>query len=108
MVGRDVGVHAWQRHDRGQVHPVAGQRGGVRRGIGRVIVLAVLHEARQRPVAGDPDGVVADVRDVDLGMVLGAGWPLHNGGIAPYLDRTGASEATTGRRFLAPGVASLP
>ncbi|WP_324650906.1 3-hydroxyacyl-CoA dehydrogenase NAD-binding domain-containing protein [Georgenia sp. H159] len=54
------------------------------------------------------DGVVADVRDVDLGMVLGAGWPLHNGGIAPYLDRSGASEATTGRRFLAPGIASLP
>lgn len=54
------------------------------------------------------DGVVADVRDVDLGMVLGAGWPLHNGGIAPYLDRTGASETVTGRRFLDPGVASLP
>ncbi|QDB79423.1 3-hydroxyacyl-CoA dehydrogenase [Georgenia wutianyii] len=54
------------------------------------------------------DGVVADVRDVDLAMVLGAGWPLHNGGIAPYLDRTGTSEAVTGRRFLPPGVASLP
>ncbi|TNC19594.1 3-hydroxyacyl-CoA dehydrogenase, partial [Georgenia sp. 311] len=53
------------------------------------------------------DGVVADVRDVDLAMVLGAGWPLHNGGIAPYLDRTGTSEAVTGRRFLPPGVASL-
>jgi len=54
------------------------------------------------------DGVVADVRDVDLAMVLGAGWPLHNGGIAPYLDRTGTSEAVTGHRFLPPGVASLP
>ncbi|PYG02053.1 3-hydroxyacyl-CoA dehydrogenase [Georgenia satyanarayanai] len=54
------------------------------------------------------DGVVADVRDVDLAMVLGAGWPLHNGGIAPYLDRTGTSEAVTGRRFLEPGVATLP
>ena len=54
------------------------------------------------------DGVVADARDVDLAMVLGAGWPLHNGGVTPYLDRTGTSEAVTGRRFLAPGVASLP
>lgn len=54
------------------------------------------------------DGVVADVRDVDLAMVLGAGWPLHNGGIAPYLDRTGTSETVTGRRFLEPGVATLP
>jgi len=54
------------------------------------------------------DEVVADVRDVDLGMILGAGWPLHNGGIAPYLDRTGTAEAVTGRRFLEPGLASLP
>src|SRR5690625_877357 len=54
------------------------------------------------------DGVVADVRDVDLAMILGAGWPLHNGGIAPYLDRTGTSEAVTGRRFLDRGIASLP
>lgn len=54
------------------------------------------------------DGVVADVRDVDLAMVLGAGWPLHNGGITPYLDRTGTAEAVTGARFLEPGVASLP
>lgn len=53
------------------------------------------------------DGVVADVRDVDLAMVLGAGWPLHNGGISPYLDRTGVAEAVTGARFLEPGVASL-
>lgn len=54
------------------------------------------------------EGVVARVSDVDLGMILGAGWPLHNGGLTPYLDRTGASERAAGGRFHAPGVASLP
>ncbi|UNX53365.1 3-hydroxyacyl-CoA dehydrogenase NAD-binding domain-containing protein [Georgenia sp. TF02-10] len=54
------------------------------------------------------DGVARDAGDVDLAMILGAGWPLHLGGITPYLDRTGAAEAVTGQRFHAPGVASLP
>ena len=35
------------------------------------------------------DGVVAGPEDVDVAMVLGAGWPLHNGGLTPYLDRDG-------------------
>ena len=54
------------------------------------------------------EGVVADVRDIDLAMLLGAGWPFHLGGITPYLDREGVSERVVGRRFLDPGVASLP
>jgi 3-hydroxyacyl-CoA dehydrogenase/enoyl-CoA hydratase/carnithine racemase len=54
------------------------------------------------------DGVVAEPQDVDLCMILGAGWPFHLGGITPYLDRSGASERATGRRFLPPGVASVP
>ncbi|HSN06303.1 MAG TPA: 3-hydroxyacyl-CoA dehydrogenase NAD-binding domain-containing protein [Candidatus Angelobacter sp.] len=53
------------------------------------------------------EGVVADPRDLDLCMLLGAGWPGHLGGITPYLDRTGTSERATGRRFLPPGVASV-
>ncbi|MDG4829840.1 3-hydroxyacyl-CoA dehydrogenase NAD-binding domain-containing protein [Solwaraspora sp. WMMD1047] len=53
-------------------------------------------------------GVVADPRDIDLCLILGAGWPFHLGGITPYLDRTGTAEKVTGRRFLPPGVASLP
>ncbi|WP_127127869.1 3-hydroxyacyl-CoA dehydrogenase NAD-binding domain-containing protein [Georgenia sp. SYP-B2076] len=52
--------------------------------------------------------VVGDAGDVDLAMVLGAGWPLHNGGLTPYLDRTGAAEEVTGRRFHPPGEASVP
>ena len=54
------------------------------------------------------EGVVAEAQDIDLCMILGAGWPLHLGGITPYLDRSGTSERVTGRRFLPPGVASLP
>ncbi|MFC7406118.1 3-hydroxyacyl-CoA dehydrogenase NAD-binding domain-containing protein [Georgenia alba] len=53
------------------------------------------------------EGVVADPRDVDLAMILGAGWPIHLGGITPYLDRTGAAERATGRRFHEPGVADV-
>ncbi len=54
------------------------------------------------------DGVVAEPQDLDLCMILGAGWPFHLGGITPYLDRTGAAERATGRRFLPRGVASVP
>ncbi|WP_067183461.1 3-hydroxyacyl-CoA dehydrogenase NAD-binding domain-containing protein [Microtetraspora niveoalba] len=54
------------------------------------------------------EGVVAAAQDIDLCMILGAGWPFHTGGITPYLDREGISEAVTGARFLTPGVASVP
>jgi 3-hydroxyacyl-CoA dehydrogenase len=54
------------------------------------------------------EGVVAQPQDLDLCMLLGAGWPFHLGGITPYLDRTGTSERVTGRRFLPAGAASLP
>ncbi|MGB2570811.1 3-hydroxyacyl-CoA dehydrogenase NAD-binding domain-containing protein [Micromonospora citrea] len=53
------------------------------------------------------EGVVAEAQDIDLCMILGAGWPFHLGGVTPYLDRTGTSEQVTGRRFLPRGVASL-
>jgi len=45
------------------------------------------------------EGVVAEPEDIDLCMILGAGWPFHLGGITPYLDRTGISEKVTGTRF---------
>ena len=51
--------------------------------------------------------VVAAPMDVDLCLILGAGWPFHLGGITPYLDRVGVSERVLGRRFLPPGVASV-
>jgi 3-hydroxyacyl-CoA dehydrogenase/enoyl-CoA hydratase/carnithine racemase len=54
------------------------------------------------------EGIVAQAQDIDLCLLLGAGWPFHDGGITPYLDRTGFSESVTGHRFLDRGVASLP
>ncbi|MGH3313518.1 MAG: 3-hydroxyacyl-CoA dehydrogenase NAD-binding domain-containing protein [Streptomyces sp.] len=54
------------------------------------------------------EGVVAEAQDIDLCLITGAGWPFHLGGITPYLDREGVSERATGRRFLQPGVASVP
>ena len=54
------------------------------------------------------EGVVQAVQDIDLCMILGAGWPFWLGGISAYLDRAGVSEQVTGSRFLPKGVASLP
>jgi 3-hydroxyacyl-CoA dehydrogenase len=45
------------------------------------------------------EGVVAAPEDIDLCMILGAGWPFHLGGITPYLDRSGVSEKVTGAPF---------
>ncbi|MFZ0323862.1 MAG: 3-hydroxyacyl-CoA dehydrogenase NAD-binding domain-containing protein, partial [Actinomycetes bacterium] len=45
------------------------------------------------------EGVVAEPADVDLCLVLGAGWPFWLGGITPYLDRTGVSTRVNGSRF---------
>jgi 3-hydroxyacyl-CoA dehydrogenase len=70
----------------------------------------VLHRV-QDALAGEiglmlAEGVVAGPEDIDLCMILGAGWPMFLGGITPYLDRVGASERVNGQRFHAPGVAS--
>lgn len=54
------------------------------------------------------EAVVPGPREVDLCMLLGAGWPLHLGGITPYLDRSGHAERLLGRRFHPPGVADVP
>ena len=53
------------------------------------------------------EGVVSTPAEIDLCMLMGAGWPMHLGGILPYLDREGISDSVCGQRFHAPGVASL-
>jgi 3-hydroxyacyl-CoA dehydrogenase/enoyl-CoA hydratase/carnithine racemase len=45
------------------------------------------------------NGVAAAAEDIDLCMILGAGWPFHLGGITPYLDRTGVSAKVNGAPF---------
>ena len=54
------------------------------------------------------EGVVSTPQEIDICMLLGSGWPMHLGGILPYLDREGISEAVCGVRFHPKGVASLP
>ena len=53
------------------------------------------------------EGVVRAPEDIDICMLLGAGWPAHLGGITPWLDRTLRHNATATERFLPPGVASV-
>jgi hypothetical protein len=50
------------------------------------------------------EGVVEGPEDIDVGMILGAGWPFHMGGLTPFLDRVGASEKARGKTFHTPPV----
>ena len=63
---------------------------------------AVLLERRASEALGAADSdreAEAAPEDIDLCMILGAGWPFHLGGITPYLDRTGITEKVTGTPF---------
>jgi 3-hydroxyacyl-CoA dehydrogenase/enoyl-CoA hydratase/carnithine racemase len=46
------------------------------------------------------DGTVADARDIDTGMILGAGFPFFMGGLCKHLDQTGISQDTFGRELI--------
>ena len=46
--------------------------------------------------------VVAAPEDIDLCLILGAGWPFQMGGATPYLDRVGASTRVFGGTFHEP------
>ena len=50
------------------------------------------------------DGVVSAPEDIDLCLILGAGWPFQMGGATPYLDRVGASERVFGDTFHHPPI----
>lgn len=49
-------------------------------------------------------GVVSAAEDIDLCLILGAGWPFQMGGATPYLDRVGASERVFGDTFHHPPI----
>lgn len=53
------------------------------------------------------EGVVPEVQDIDLCLILGAGWPFIDGGASPYLDREGASERTFGDTFHHPPIRGI-
>lgn len=50
------------------------------------------------------DGVVHAAEDIDLCLILGAGFPFQMGGVTPYLDRVGASERVFGDTFHHPPI----
>ena len=45
------------------------------------------------------DGVVSAAEDIDLCLILGAGYPFQMGGVTPYLDRVGATRRVRGTTF---------
>jgi 3-hydroxyacyl-CoA dehydrogenase/enoyl-CoA hydratase/carnithine racemase len=53
------------------------------------------------------DDVVHAPEDIDLCLILGAGWPFHMGGATPYLDRVGASERVFGDTFHHPPIVGV-
>lgn len=53
------------------------------------------------------EGVVPEVEDIDLCLILGAGWPFIDGGASPYLDREGASERVFGGSFHTPQIRGI-
>ncbi len=67
---------------------------------------AVLSELAEEIGLMLDEGVVPSAAEIDLCMILGAGWPMHLGGITPYLDRTG--HRANGRAFHPPGTFGAP
>ena len=66
---------------------------------------AEIREAAVEAVADEivvmlDEGVVADARDIDTCLLLGAGWPFFLGGICKYLDQTGVSQKRFGRALI--------
>jgi 3-hydroxyacyl-CoA dehydrogenase/enoyl-CoA hydratase/carnithine racemase len=45
------------------------------------------------------EGVVASPKDIDTGLILGAGWPFFLGGITMHLDQTGVSQRVLGKHL---------
>lgn len=52
--------------------------------------------------------VVSGAEDIDLCMIMGAGWPFQMGGATPFLDRIGASQRVFGGTFHNPPIAGTP
>lgn len=95
------GIYAWDQQGRPYVDPEVAQLftvGSNPSSAEQVRERALGALAEETRLMLD-EGVVAEVEDIDLCLLLGAGWPFHLGGITPYLDRIGVSEKVTGRPF---------
>ncbi|MDO5492081.1 MAG: 3-hydroxyacyl-CoA dehydrogenase NAD-binding domain-containing protein [Nesterenkonia sp.] len=100
----DAGVtEIWSRDDEGRPHIAESTRALLTQGstaLTRDELLVVVQDALAEEIGLMlEEGVVASPKDVDLCLILGTGWPMHRGGITPYLDQIGASTRVNGRRF---------
>jgi len=95
------GIYDWQRGrvPYSQVARDWQRAGGERLGDEQIRTLALEAIADEARHLLD-EGVVADARDIDTCMLLGAGWPFFNGGICKYLDQTGVSDRLFGRPLI--------
>ncbi|WME22589.1 3-hydroxyacyl-CoA dehydrogenase NAD-binding domain-containing protein [Brachybacterium sp. GU-2] len=103
------GVHFTER-SRTSVHPpvsptvaqVFGERerpAGIEPLVGEALLEKVRAGLAEEIQLMIEEGVVEQPEQVDLALILGAGFPRHRGGITPYLDASGTSERTTGSAF---------
>lgn len=76
-----------------------GAGSGAQPRVGEDLLVEVLDGLSEEIALMLDEGVVERVQDVDLALILGAGFPRHRGGITPYLDASGASERAAGRTF---------
>ncbi|MSO26823.1 MAG: 3-hydroxyacyl-CoA dehydrogenase [Candidatus Nanopelagicales bacterium] len=105
-----AGIYVWDTNGKPFVDPEVAafyQRGSIQLTAEQVRTRALKALAQEVQLMLE-EGVVAAAQDVDLCMLVGAGWPFWLGGLTPYLDRSGISEQVNGKRFLDPGVASVP
>ena len=76
-------------YDKKAIEIVGGAKGG--RSAEEIFVSVQVGLAKEVKLMLE-EKVVQSAEDIDLCMIMGAGWPFHLGGITPYLDRSGASE----------------
>jgi 3-hydroxyacyl-CoA dehydrogenase len=96
-----TGIYVWDANGKPSVDPdVAAlyEQGPVQLSAEQVRTRALTALAQEVKLMLD-EGVVAAAEDVDLCMLVGAGWPFWLGGLTPYLDRTGISEQVNGKKF---------
>lgn len=123
LVGLPIGIHLleslntyqgqrfhvsenFKRLNDKKVSPISNQKGGLSPEAQEIVtgegdgssaeeILRAVEDALASEISRMLDeGVVPDRQDIDLAMILGAGWPFFNGGITRYLDRVGAFERT--------------
>jgi 3-hydroxyacyl-CoA dehydrogenase len=78
---------------------LAALAGGDRPSTGPEVLTRALEGLAEEIAIMLDEGVAAAPEDIDLCMILGAGWPFHLGGITPYLDRTGIAAKVNGTPF---------